>query len=641
MSVPRGVSTAAAAAGDCETESGAHDLEQLLARLPTRCLGCGVKLQSKDSDAPGYYQIPRKLLDSPSDQVLENVEASSPFSASPSTPKPARRGLRFAEAEGELEASLALSIAKWNAQHPSVSDLDISACFPGDAGREEDSGAEDGEANLNGERGDAATLRCARCHSLKFNGVVPSAAAESRNPSFDVGRVLGPRLHLARFRRRVVVAVLDASDLAGSLCAAPLAQLLGEAREGEGERKNLQGSRRERAQMINFVVAVTKFDVLPGGTPPNQLAAFVRGELRRRRLPKPHAVHVVSARPGHASALRQLLDDVARRGGDRGDVWVVGAQNAGKSSLLNALRRGAGLHPSADVTAAALPGTTLGLVPVPGLMKQQGCHVWDSPGVVRGPVLAPPPAGRFRPRSFRIAPGQSLLLGGGGRVDVVDAQTATIYLTLWAPDRMACHFGRSDRAALVAHKHRRGLLRRVHEREEEWREGEDGAAAGPGSNRGVAADNLSDDSNFANDPSSANFANDPSSANFANDPSSAHLTKDPSSAHLAKDPSSAHLTKDPSSAHLAKDPSSTYFDAYETRDIYVRGESWTRGGEDLAIGGLGWLAACLKGEAHLRVWVPRGTPVSLRPCLLPQLSKTMERPGFAASSIKMTHAKEG
>ena len=56
--------------------------------------------------------------------------------------------------------------------------------------------------------------------------------------------------------------------------------------------------------------------------------------------------------------------------GERGDVWVIGAQNAGKSSMVNALRRvasgkvagedGAGQSSTKDITVAPLPGTTLG-----------------------------------------------------------------------------------------------------------------------------------------------------------------------------------------------------------------------------------------------------------------------------------------
>ena len=46
--------------------------------------------------------------------------------------------------------------------------------------------------------------------------------------------------------------------------------------------------------------------------------------------------------------------------GSRGDVWVVGAQNAGKSSLINAMQRLAGLKGSQQITTAAQPGTTLG-----------------------------------------------------------------------------------------------------------------------------------------------------------------------------------------------------------------------------------------------------------------------------------------
>ncbi len=38
-------------------------------------------------------------------------------------------------------------------------------------------------------------------------------------------------------------------------------------------------------------------------------------------------------------------------------------QNAGKSSLINAMRQAAGLGKSRNITTASLPGTTLGVLP--------------------------------------------------------------------------------------------------------------------------------------------------------------------------------------------------------------------------------------------------------------------------------------
>ena len=68
--------------------------------------------------------------------------------------------------------------------------------------------------------------------------------------------------------------------------------------------------------------------------------------------------------------------------GIQGDLWVVGAQNAGKSSLINALKREAGTAVStAPLTTAALPGTTLGLTPVQGLPLLARSKCYDTPGV--------------------------------------------------------------------------------------------------------------------------------------------------------------------------------------------------------------------------------------------------------------------
>jgi hypothetical protein len=56
------------------------------------------------------------------------------------------------------------------------------------------------------------------------------------------------------------------------------------------------------------------------------------------------------------------------------------------------------------------------------------------------------PKRRLRPRTFRAAAGQTVLVGGVARIDVLRSPGATLYLTVWASDELACHFGKTEGA---------------------------------------------------------------------------------------------------------------------------------------------------------------------------------------------------
>ena len=57
------------------------------------------------------------------------------------------------------------------------------------------------------------------------------------------------------------------------------------------------------------------------------------------------------------------------------------------------------------------------------------------------------PRGRIKPRSFRVAAGQTVFVGGVARLDVVASTAATLYLTVWASNDVPCHFGKIEGAA--------------------------------------------------------------------------------------------------------------------------------------------------------------------------------------------------
>jgi len=69
-----------------------------------------------------------------------------------------------------------------------------------------------------------------------------------------------------------------------------------------------------------------------------------------------------------------------------------------------------------------------------------------------GDAAALSPPGRLAPRTFRAAPGQSILIGGVARVDVVDSPGATLYITLFASPAVGAHFCKTERAEAVAEK---------------------------------------------------------------------------------------------------------------------------------------------------------------------------------------------
>jgi len=214
-------------------------------------------------------------------------------------------------------------------------------------------------------------VMCARCYSLRHYGKVKSAEAESDLPEFDIARMVGRRIALQKFRRSVVLVVVDLADFDGSLPRTAVRLLLPpELREVDASQRLPSGFR--------LVVAANKADLLPSQVTEARLQAWVRRRMAQGGLPRPSAVHIVSSEKGRG--VKALLADLQTAVGTRGDVWVIGAQNAGKSSLINAMRRAVGLREGRQVTAAPLPGTTLGVVPVPSLLPR-GCKMLDTPGV--------------------------------------------------------------------------------------------------------------------------------------------------------------------------------------------------------------------------------------------------------------------
>ena len=295
-----------------------------------------------------------------------------------------------------------------------------------------------------GEDGDVfADLVCARCYSLKHYGKVKSLVAETALPDFDLGKSVGRTITLRQFRRSVVVAVVDLADFDGSLPRKAIMSLLPTAEARNKPAKTLDGS-------FRFIIVANKADLLPKQATKARLEQWVRKRVEEGGLPRPSSVYIVSSHT--QNGVRSLLVDVQKSVGSRGDVWVVGAQNAGKSSLLNAMRKSVGLKPS-TVTAAHLPGTTLGMVNVSGLVPK-GCKLLDTPGVRHEyqltSLLMPEevkmilPRRSLKPRTYRLGQDQTISIGGVARIDACSMPGSTLYVTVWVSDDIRTHLGKTS-----------------------------------------------------------------------------------------------------------------------------------------------------------------------------------------------------
>uniref|UniRef100_A0A803MAM5 Uncharacterized protein n=1 Tax=Chenopodium quinoa TaxID=63459 RepID=A0A803MAM5_CHEQI len=264
---------------------------------------------------------------------------------------------------------------------------------------------------------------CARCHSLRNYGQVKNQMAENLIPDFDFDRSLFKAL------------------------------------EGKQDGKFSK-------KLPKLVLVATKVDLLPSEISPTRLDRWVRHRAKAAGAPKLNAVYLVSSRKD--LGVRNLLSFIKESAGPRGHVWVIGAQNAGKSTLINTFAKKEGAKVT-KLTEAAVPGTTLGILRVGGVLSGKA-KMYDTPGLLHAYLMSMRLSREeqkmieirkeLRPRSYRIKAssvhlnaGQTIHVGGLVRLDLVQASVQTIYVTVWASPNVSLHLGKTENADETWSKH--------------------------------------------------------------------------------------------------------------------------------------------------------------------------------------------
>ena len=565
---------AAAAAGESPAEV---DVREVLKGLPSICPGCGVGLQCEDKNGPGFFVVPKRLLeperDASNEAFVEDPRAAAAADDMLNFDEDdmdeddddAEGGMDSFAVEGLSEDELAgldededdldadLSNFDGDVEYGAGGDVDEDAALAAldalfteddDTG---DTGAADGDdwdsiaarkrEERESRRNDSPdTVVCARCYSLRNYGKVKNEAAEILMPSFDFGRVVGDRLSKVGPGGAVVLLLVDLIDFDGSFPVDAVDIL----------------SPYVANESVDVLLVGTKVDLLPTQCTRARVTSFVRRRAKDLGLKRASGVHLVSAHSGMGvNILSEQLETLLDEGRE---VWVVGAQNAGKSSLINRLSKKYGGPGPEDggPLASHLPGTTLGVVKLPGLLPN-GSDVYDTPGLLQPfqvsgrltneEARAVLPRKRLAPRTYRAEIGSSIHIGGLARIDVVDSPQRTLYLTVWASHDVPTHYmvrGEGGKADDFYEKHAGGKL------------------------------------------------------------------SPPVGEHRA--------------AQLGE---------WGCRTVSVYGESWQRSDRDISIGGLGWVGVGCNGNASFKVWTHEGVQVETRESLVPDMGRDLLRPGFS------------
>lgn len=290
---------------------------------------------------------------------------------------------------------------------------------------------------------------CERCYSLTHYGRLKSQDAEKLIPHFNVETVLKPKLLKTKGKKLVIICVVDLFDFDASLPLKELRSLF------------LESS----PFYLDLLIVGNKFDLLPKSLSKESVEIWVRTRLREHRLNAVKDVHLISSQT--LQGVRELMTGLKNRIKRNTDCYIIGMQNAGKSSMLNALTqvfdKDSKDRKTDLVTAAFLPGTTLGFVKVTGFPVGKSCRVFDTPGLLQSTQVTSrlnleelklvQPRRMLKPRTYRFGTGNSLLIGGLVRLDLTSCPGRTLYVTIWVADMLTCYLGKTENVELKLQKH--------------------------------------------------------------------------------------------------------------------------------------------------------------------------------------------
>jgi ribosome biogenesis GTPase YqeH len=206
------------------------------------------------------------------------------------------------------------------------------------------------------------------------------------------------------------------------------------------------------------LLVVNKIDLLPKGMNVNRIRNWVQRAAKSQGL---RTVDVILCSAKRNMGFEHVIEALEQHRGNR-DVYVVGATNVGKSTLINRLIRDFS-DMERELTTSRYPGTTLDAVHIP---LEDGKSIIDTPGIVyasRMTEVVPRsflgslmPDKPIKPLVYQLNEKQTLFIGSLARFDFVEGERQSF--TLYISNALHVHRTKLERADELYDEHKGELL---------------------------------------------------------------------------------------------------------------------------------------------------------------------------------------
>ncbi|KAF9201465.1 hypothetical protein BGZ49_008294 [Haplosporangium sp. Z 27] len=321
-----------------ETKSSIDpDLRKLKKLVGLPCPGCGSTFQMKNPEEPGY--LTRISSEPTTPEPTPKIPEESPkpaFDPNATTMSHEQYEEHLKSLDPKILEEMGLQIpAKPKSRRPTPAPYATTETL--DQESNESEGKEDTVLEKKPRiKPISSRVICQRCHSLSHHNSPLASLSVLPSVFFPSPPAPVPK-HIATLKQSksaTVVLVVDLVDFPLSLPQPVIQELLKYKKPiGYVNRKD------QRQGSTPIIVVGNKFDVMPNGTQKYKIAKNLHDYFEKHGLGSNiKSIHILSAKNPSGEDIRMLLKNIGTVWGKygKGNVVMVGAENVGKSQLLNA-----------------------------------------------------------------------------------------------------------------------------------------------------------------------------------------------------------------------------------------------------------------------------------------------------------------